>query len=231
MSQARLQFLKRKLLQTYRLGALPLKIKGESFQLYVVEDFDRLLDELIAKEEGAEAVQDERIPYWADLWHSAIGLAEYVLRDRRVGEGTRVLELGCGLGLSGVAAGKKGAEVLLTDYLVDALELAELNWLENVGTPAQVQCLDWRVIPDALRPEVVLAADVAYETRSFSPLIAAFHRFTQQGARILLSEPGRYFSQPFLSQLEAAFTVKATSVPVRYRNLLQQVGVYELTKV
>ncbi len=66
--------------------------------------------------------EDERLPYWAELWPSAIGLAHYLDRDVSL-RGKHVLELGCGLGLLGVIAARDGARVLCTDYEPDALAL------------------------------------------------------------------------------------------------------------
>ena len=39
-----------------------------------------------------------------------------------------MLELGCGLGFSGIVAGKMGAEVTFTDYLQEPLDFAKRNW-------------------------------------------------------------------------------------------------------
>ncbi len=230
MTSQHIQTLRQKILQQYDLESLSLELMGEKFQLRVVRDMDSLLEKLIAKGEDHEDVQDERIPYWADLWHAAIGLAEYVLASADIGPGVEVLELGCGLGLSGIAAGKKGARVLLTDYLSEALELAELLWWENLGTPAHCQRLDWRQIDPALQPDFVLAADVAYEERNFGPLLEAFSHFTQQGAIVLLSEPGRRFTQPFLQQLKDQFSVQTSTRTITYRDLTHKVSIYEVRK-
>ena len=69
--------------------------------------------------------RDERLPYWADLWPSAHVLAEYVAR-RGVAD-TRMVELGCGLGLPSIVAAGHGADVLATDWYSDALEFVSAN--------------------------------------------------------------------------------------------------------
>ena len=68
-------------------------------------------DELI--DEGAFD-DDEFLPYWAELWPSGVALARAVeTLDLR---GSRVLELGAGLGLPSLAAALCGADVLATDW-------------------------------------------------------------------------------------------------------------------
>ena len=68
----------------------------------------------------ADFARDERLPYWADVWPSAIILAAKLLEQD--GNGRSALELGCGAGLCTIAAASAGFDVLATDYYEDALE-------------------------------------------------------------------------------------------------------------
>lgn len=185
----------------YSLENHHFRLRGEEFILQVVGDTDRLLDELIAKGPEHEDVADERIPYWADLWHSAIALAEWVLEHPAVHSGSHVLELGCGLGMSGIAAGKKGARVLQTDYLPEALQMAELCWRLNLPNPPQTAILDWRNPEINFQADVLLAADVIYEERNGPPLLQAIKQLLPRDGVLLLTEPGRPIGQTFLDQL------------------------------
>ena len=90
----------------------------------------RNADDLISE---ADFAKDDRLPYWADLWPAAIVLAQFLeqraLNERASGtarQGTRALELGCGLGLVTTAATRAGYDVLATDYYEDATLLAAL---------------------------------------------------------------------------------------------------------
>ncbi|MFK7923998.1 MAG: methyltransferase [Bacteroidia bacterium] len=221
-----------KLLQTkYTFEKVSLDISGETFALYLVSDVDALLEELLAKGETHEDVLDERIPYWADLWHSAIGMAEHVLESDAFDDESTILELGCGLGLSGIAAGKKGAKVILSDYLPEAIQVAELGWLENNATKADCRIIDWRAIDPEIKVEWVLAADVAYEERNFEPLLMAFDSLLKPGVKGLLSEPGRAIARPFLANLEQeGFSVRRYSRSVKWRGTVNTIGIYELSR-
>src|SRR5262249_41211965 len=61
---------------------------------------DRLLDHPAVHEAFD---RDEYMPYWADLWPAARMLAKAILREPWT-PGGEALEIGCGLGLPGVAA-------------------------------------------------------------------------------------------------------------------------------
>src|SRR5262245_66371528 len=51
--------------------------------------------------------RDEYMPYWADLWPAARMLAKAIL-NQDWEPGLEVLEIGCGLGLPGIAAVARG---------------------------------------------------------------------------------------------------------------------------
>ena len=213
----------------YQTERLRLEVNGVPFQVEVVRNLDDLLEALLARGEDDPAVQDEQIPYWADLWPSAIALARQVLRDPTIGPETRVLELGCGLALSGTAAGHRGAQVILTDYLPEALELAELTWRLNLDRPPTLRQLDWRQPDPALAADVILASDVAYELRAHAPLEAAFRTLLRPGGRILLSEPGRPQGQAWLSSLsDKGFRVGVRTEAVTYQGHPYRIHLYDI---
>lgn len=206
------------------------QIADAHFELYKVKDIDRLLDELIALDDDHIDIVDERMPYWADLWPAAIGLTTYLLQSPLIGAGVQVLEMGCGMGLCGIAAARAGASVTLTDYLPAALELAELNALKNGQEAIQYELMDWREPRADLRADVLLASDVAYENRAFEPLFHAFEVLVKPGGTLLLSEPRRPIARPFLQALPAhGFQVEQVALPVTFQRRQVLTDIYRVT--
>ncbi|PHI21865.1 methyltransferase [Lewinellaceae bacterium SD302] len=180
-------------LRDYRIGQL-------TVHLETIDDTESLLDDLIERGPADPDYQDEVLPYWADLWHSALGLAESMVERSDELRGKKVIELGCGLGLPGIAAVMLGAEVTFTDYVADALDFARLNLEHNVPEHnARFMELDWR--KPALKEtfDFVLAADVAYEKRFFKPLYSTIRGLLAPNGQCWLSEPGRPIAREFLS--------------------------------
>jgi predicted nicotinamide N-methyase len=207
------------------------EIAGRILALASPGPAEALLDELAERSPSDRDVQDERLPYWADLWPSAVALATHLLVERPLRERKTVVELGCGLGLAGIAAGIGGADVLMTDYSEEALVYAERNWRRNVGTEPETLLLDWRDPPRDLQADVLLAADVAYEKRFFEPLIRTFRAMLKPGGRVLLTEPGRPLAREFFPRLEeAGFAWNRTTVKVSLNDREHEVGLYEITR-
>ena len=178
-----------------------LDLDGLPISILRITNVSELMDAFIARDPEDELFRDERFPYWADLWHSAIGLGRYLVQSKFIQKGTRVTELGCGLGFSDIVAGKLGAAVTFTDYLREPLDFAKQNWELNCTNDAQYELMDWRNPKPALAAELILAADVAYEERSFDPLRKTFDQLYQPNGKIIISEPNRKRTVPFIQAL------------------------------
>ncbi|MEO0899907.1 MAG: 50S ribosomal protein L11 methyltransferase [Bacteroidota bacterium] len=214
----------------FELDHFELEIGGRTYSLATVTNVDDLLDELIQKGPGDQAFKDEQIPYWADLWHASIGLTRWIEEGKVVVAGQKVLEIGCGLGLCGIAAAFQGAEVVLTDYLPDALLLARYNWLLNHSIEPDCRLLDWRQPKVEWKSDILLASDVAYEERALHPLVNTFKTMTTQNGSIWLSEPGRKFAKPWINQiLDFGFNLTKYDTFVSYQGIDSQVGIYQLS--
>jgi len=206
-----------------RIGELNVRINR-------ISDIDSLFNSLIAKGDNDPDVLDERIPYWAELWPSAIALSKFLVEQKVIHAGAKVLEIGCGLGLPGIVAAKLGANVIFSDYLPEALEAARMNAHQNGISDSAFLTMDWRkpeMIPGL---QFILASDVAYERRSFESLMQAFDFYIRKNVVIILSEPNRAFAKPFLQDLnKSGFELASYTFEIPFRNHLQQVNVYRVS--
>lgn len=149
--------------------------------------------------------RDERLPYWAELWPSAL-----VLADRLAAlplSGRRVVELGCGVGLPSVVCAMAGADVLATDWYEEALAFTRAN---AAAACARLETLlaDWSAPPAALldRPpaDLVVAADVLYEERHGPALAALLPRIVAPAGEALIADPRRPQARGLIDALLAA---------------------------
>jgi predicted nicotinamide N-methyase len=204
-----------------------LKIEKREFELYRIKDIDTLFSKLLNKLPGDIDVTDERMPYWADVWPSAIALAQYLMRNKVLVASKDVIELGCGLGLPGMVAASLDAKMIMSDYLDEAIAFAKLNWEHNLDLPFTSEKIDWRSVDDTKQYDVILASDVAYESRSFRPLIVAMKNLLKKDGVILISEPNRKFASPFIELLSKELSVTKTDHDVRLDELDYKISIYQ----
>lgn len=183
-------------------------------------------DDLIREE---DFVQDERLPYWADVWPSSIVLAEKLLELD--GKGKTALELGCGVGLSTLAATTSGFDVLSTDYYEDALDVTRANVFRNLGKSARTRLVDWRHVPSNLgRFDLVFASDVLYEKEYAALLPVILHSVMAAGGMALVADPGRVAAPIFIEGCAEIGLVilKKETRPFEAGEIKQSIDIYQV---
>jgi predicted nicotinamide N-methyase len=183
-------------------------------------------DDLIREE---DFVKDERLPYWADVWPSSIILATKLLELD--GQGKNALELGCGVGLSTLAATSAGFDVLSTDYYEDALDVTRANVFRNLGTIARTRLVDWRHLPVDLGTfDLVFASDVLYEKEYAELLPVLLRGLLTPGGIALIADPGRVAAPVFVdacAEHGLAIRQKETR-PFEAGEIKQKIDIYEI---
>jgi len=120
-------------------------------------------------------------PFWAFCWGSGQALARFVLDHPERVRGRRVVDLGCGCGIAGLAAARAGAaSVIALDVDPVAREAARHNARRN-GL-----AIETRLEPPPAW-DLMLAADVLYETGLRDWVLGPARR----SGPVLLADPGR----------------------------------------
>jgi predicted nicotinamide N-methyase len=176
-----------------------LEFGGRPIRLVRPTDPDRMLDDPGVRDWNR---RDDYMPYWAYLWPAAYLLAEAVVREpwpeRTEAQPIEALEIGCGLGLAGLAGLACGLRVQFSDYDPAPLDFVARSAAENGfdRTRYTTRLLDWRNLPDERFP-VILGADVIYEAR-LVPLVAdVLGRMLAPDGLGLIGSPYRVAAQGF----------------------------------
>jgi predicted nicotinamide N-methyase len=180
----------------------PVELPGGDVYLVRPADWEALRDE-----EGM--APGRPLPYWARLWPASSVLA-LALANKPPGPGTRVIELGCGLGLPSVVAARGGAAVTATDGHEDAIAFAAHNLALNEQEATVVRA-DMTADADALVErgpfDLVLAADVLYTVNNADALLMLAPRLLEPNGEMWLADPDRAGGRRFLAAARSFFHV------------------------
>jgi predicted nicotinamide N-methyase len=180
--------------------------------------------------------EDERLPYWTELWPAGIALCSWLFQMRDAVLGRICIDIGCGLGLTALVAQWLGARVLAMDYEPDALRYAQENAAYNGVASPFWTVMDWR--KPALAPycaQYLWGGDIMYESRFATPVLDFMEYALAPGGRVWVAEPCRSVYDSFRSILHprgwTEHCVYEQSVESFYaRSTPVTVRVWELTR-
>jgi predicted nicotinamide N-methyase len=193
--------------RNYQTCTKSLRVGALTIPFTRIADPDHVMDQVFVEEDRREklsgrATPDDQLhmPYWAQLWDSALALAED-LAHRSALQGAAVLDLGCGMGLAGTVAAALGAHVLFGDLEPPALLLAQLNSLPYAPR-VRTRCLDWRTTELGETFALILGADIVYERAQWPALESFWRRHLAARGTVLLSEPHRQSGDLFIPWIQ-----------------------------
>ena len=183
-------------------------VEGRTFVITRPDESDRMLEH-----PGVRAVfaAEGYLPYWADLWPASRMLAKAILRESWT-PGLQALEIGCGLGLPGIAALACGLRVTFSDCDATALHFAADNARANGFEDFELLPLDWHHPPEGLSVPVLLASDLLFELRNVVPLVQLIKKVLQPGGVCLLTDQDRPPSHLLRQTLTAEGLVYTTKI-------------------
>ncbi|KAK1614241.1 hypothetical protein QYE76_019758 [Lolium multiflorum] len=137
-----------------------------------------------------DIVENIEEDYGMFVWPCSVILAEYVWQQRTRFSHSRVVELGAGTSLPGLVAAKVGADVTLTDIAHNTEVLNNIRQICGLNDAnCKVVGLTWGEWDEPvfdLHPDIILGADVLYDSAKFDDLFATV-------SFVLESSPGAVF--------------------------------------
>ena len=180
----------------YETEPTELTIGPRSLTLLRVKDLERWIDrEALLRDETQEP------PYWALLWSGAGTLARYIEEHIDCTDQT-VLDLGCGLGLTGIIASLKGAHVTFADKEAAAVSFASANAELNGCSQYTARQLDFtqEILDQCF--SLILGAEILYDRPVFPALIDFLITHLAPGGKAVIADAHRTNTNAFYQQLE-----------------------------
>jgi len=180
----------------YDSEPVELTVGSRVLTLLRVKDLERHVDRAALLRD-----ETEEPPYWAHLWTGALTLACY-LEERVECHDLQVLDLGCGLGLTGIIAALKGGCVTFADKESDALVFAATNAQQNGCGPFVTRTLDFTKEQLSQRFSLILGAEILYDQPTFAALASFLVQHLALQGVALFADARRTNTDDFYRQLE-----------------------------
>ena len=206
------------ILSRFQLRRQKIHVAGGALSMVTPTSCESLLEG-----DGIQRYDKEgELPYWADLWPASVAIARQLMRGREL-TGRRVLDLGCGLGMAGVAAGRRGAEVVFADREPEALRFAMFNARHNGVEGATGLQLDWQQETVSGEFDLMCLADVAYEVKHHEPLLRHLEHCLRPGGEALWADPYREAGYLFMERAAARFPAQIIETDTHFDGRRQPV--------
>lgn len=172
----------------YAVKTIDVEIAGLNYALCLLADHQQFSDADGSAERAG--ISSATWPIFGQLWPAGKILAGYMATFAI--DGKRMLEIGCGMGLSSLVLKRRGADITATDYHPLAGEFLARNCVLNSIDAIPYFNAPWDAPVSTLGAfDVIFASDVLYE-RGHAEAIAGFvEQHSTDCGEVVLTDPGR----------------------------------------
>ncbi len=153
--------------EKFKVHFEPVTAGGRTLRILQISDMETYVDKL-AEEADPSGVE---LPFWAKIWPASVIISHYI-QSLEVRPGKSMLEIGAGVGVSGLFAAAHGFEVVISDINPEALLFTRINILKNaLSGAATVREVDFARDRLDKRFDFILGSEILYIEDLHRPLI------------------------------------------------------------
>lgn len=155
------------------------------------------------------------------LWPAGEALARHMF-DYEI-EGLRILEVGCGLGLSSIVLNHRNADITATDYHPEAGRFLAKNTQLNDDDDIPFVRTGWADEADDLGEfDLIVGGDLLYEKEHSALLSGFINKHAREHCTVILSDPGRGNQNRFGREMEALGYTQSRSRTAHTESMTQK---------
>ena len=175
-------------MQNYHLKYETVTVNNVEFQIRSLKDRQQFYDH----EQRAEklGISSATWPLFGVLWPaSRILAAEVSLFELN---GKRILEIGCGIGLSSIVLHQMGFDITASDYHPLAEEFLDTNILNNNMLPIKFLAGNWETENPLLgKYDLIIGSDVLYEPAHAENVSQFIDKHSSFDVEVIIVDPNR----------------------------------------
>jgi predicted nicotinamide N-methyase len=182
----------------YTTRLLTLRFGGHDYRIRALSDLQQFADPQGRAERAG--ISSAQWSLYGQVWPAGRVLAQAMSGFDIAGK--RILELGCGLGLSSLVLQRRQADITASDHHPLAEEFLTYNAaLNGMSTPAYLD-LAWTLPqPNLGRFDLIIGSDLLYERGHAEQLATLGANHAPPAAEVLITDPGRGNSGAFTTAL------------------------------
>ncbi len=129
-------------------------------------------------------------PIFGIVWPSSLVLAHFI--NDYQSDSRRILEIGCGIGLSSLLLNAQSADITATDYHPEAGRFLARNVVLNGGKSIVFEQVDWQSKSDTLGLfDLIIGSDLLYEDSHIELLSNFIAKHAKPACEVIIVDPGR----------------------------------------
>jgi predicted nicotinamide N-methyase len=129
-------------------------------------------------------------PLFGVVWPSSLVLAHTINHCET--QGKKVLEVGCGIGLSSLLLNKQKVDITATDYHPEVSHFLQRNTSLNGDRAIPFERINWSSANDQLGVfDLIIGSDLLYEDNHIDLLANFIERHSSPVCEVIIVDPGR----------------------------------------
>ncbi len=209
--------------QEYKTYETEIAVAGKRLKFLQAREIEGALDGVFLGGNGSA-----EFPFWLKIWEASVVLADFLSRIP-TDDSKQWLELGAGMGVTGIFAAAFGHNITITDNNEEALKFARANALLNGLEHIELAVLDWNSPAVARQFNYIIGSEVIYKEELFEPLMKLFKTLLMPGGTIFLAgDISRKSPMKFFDMLKSDFEVAANCRTLRAGQEAHGIGLYRL---
>ncbi len=203
MSKSDLEELLQDIEKDYKTEIVPITVSGRSLRCLRLAD----LDEIILDQLDRGDLNGVELPFWGKIWEASILLAAYLVAQPVMPE-RKILEIGTGLGVSGLFAAACGHDVTLSDHKKEIIRFIRANTLLNKLDKVPVINVDWTQPTSDQLYDWIVGSEVVYHRSTYDSLVQFLNQSLKPNGTIFLAKSTSLPANVFFSKLTQYFKFK-----------------------
>jgi predicted nicotinamide N-methyase len=199
--------------EKYDVAFEPVSVGDTTIEVLQIANMDEYVEQLA---ETAAPTRGIELPFWAKIWPASILLAHFMRSPDPAGK--KALEIGAGVGVTGLFAAAFGFETVISDVNDDALLFARAAALKNgLADRVRIVRADFTDTDLGERFDYVLGAEILYRPDTYRGLVKFLLGSLKRepGAEAVLAKAYSRKSEKFFKLAADEFEMTEKSVGIK----------------